>query len=285
MDYIAANEFALQKLSRGQYQEAQAIFRLNKYVMPCATTLNNLGYFYCTEGLITKNGKHRRADMIGLRYMKEAAQEDPRPQILFNIGAVLYQGACYVNGNFAEAYQYFKSAIDSAHKDLCVYNMGVCAFRMKDWVDACNLFGQVLGHDSQIVDAGGTVPIVPYAYVSYKLQRTKDLNFTDFLTDDRIDKLDKFIIAYVYNKYELALDIGITMLKEWYASKPIIAMLANCILHKRPPEALELSVKKMCDECYPGLLSKLIKHPTDWPDWKYLQYNPPLAEIPGYLSF
>lgn len=282
VDYIFANEAALKCLSSERYEEAQAIFRQNKQLYPCALTLNNLGYFYYTEGLITKNDRWQKANKLGLRYMKKAAQMEPHPQVLFNIGAALYAEALYTDDTFAEAYHYFEAAQESAYRDLCICNMGVCAFQSAHWQEAAALFGRALGHDAAILAAGGAVPAVPYAYALYESGQAAAFDPSRLLCDDRIDLFDRFVITYVYQKYEAALETAESMLREWYASESVIAMIADCIRYTHAPEKQRASLQALCDPCNPGVLSKLLAQEEPFIPVEPL-YIPPLAVIFGYL--
>lgn len=93
------NKKALLELDSGNWKEAQKLFFENAKNNPSHETLNNLGYYLCTEGLTCVNGKVRDAGILGMNYLIKASKMKNSVKNFCAIATAIYEKNCMIPKN------------------------------------------------------------------------------------------------------------------------------------------------------------------------------------------
>jgi len=231
LNLIKENFFAIEELTKGNELVAQSIFQKNVKNVPCCLSLNNIGVYYSQYGMILKNGSIQSAKKIGLNYLLKASLYDTDWRNCVSLATALLEA-----GNALQAHQYLLKAytLNSDYKIL--YNIGTCLFRLKNFQEAILVFEKLCTDEiiDEIIRDGGQHPFLILAYCQIELHNKQEcLNYIQryravWKSDER---LDVFHLRYLCGMYEEALSECLELLKEWYPTKSIIALIVECILH------------------------------------------------------
>lgn len=229
LNIIKENDAALAELSKGNELAAQTILRKNAKHKPCCFSLNNLGVYYSQYGMILKNGHMRSAKKIGLAYLLKASSYESDWRNYISIATAFLEF-----GNVNRAYHFLLEAYALRSDYQIMYNMGVCLFRMEKFQEAICIFESLCIDEAVdcIIENGGQHPFLILAYCQIKLhndqecikyiQRYRNIYRTGEL-------LDIFHLRYLCHMYEAALLECSELLKEWYPTKSILALIAECV--------------------------------------------------------
>ena len=223
------NNLAIRMLLEGNELLAQNILRYNLKKYRCNMTLNNLGVFYCQNGMIQKNAKWKSAKRLGLRYLIEALQEDAVWQSYVSAATALEE-----NGDYRMAYKLLQTASSLKADILVQYNIGVCLFRLGKMLEAITVLEQLLESETvkYIIANGGQSPliIIIYAYIALgendKAINQLNCSHSKFHNDDRFDV---FILQHLCGLHFNALHESEKLLAEWYPTSALLAMLAESV--------------------------------------------------------
>lgn len=276
------NALAIEELSKGNEAIAQSMFQKNVQTTPCCLTLNNLGVFYCQYGKTLKNGRVQSAKKVGLNYLLKATSYETNWYNSINIATIFLE-----LGDIPYAYRFLLSAYAFKQDNRVLYNIGVCLFRLGKFEEASSVF-KVLSESCEIADIlknGGTHPLIILAYCQNKLNnKTKCIEYVRHYRElyNLEERLDIFHLRYLCGMYEEALSEIFELLKEWYPTQSILAMVIECLSHT--PEYFS-RVEAMIDPMHkkqwkilkgsPSLRSKMID------DYSYV---PPTICLYQYIN-
>jgi len=224
------NDNALEALEIGDFLTAQNLFRQNAKSNPCFITLNNLGVFYVSEGMVLQNGKMRNASKLGLKYLK-MAENYFRSHL--NLMAI---GEGYFNiKEYKLASEYFRHANRIRNLYTNYNNWGVSLYMQCKYVDASKCFKKALAlcNDYDYYDIYPAKSNIFYSYAFSLLQydKMKCSTVLKKLIHSNISHIviDEFILAYFCNDFQLAEKFIENMLDTWKLDIPVIAMVFDCL--------------------------------------------------------
>lgn len=220
------NNEAISKLSEGNYSVAQSIFRKCAKIKPSCRSLNNLGVYYRQFGMILCNGNERTANKIGLRYLLKAYELGSDWRNIASIASAL----CEEN-LLHIALPFWEKASSATNKAVFRYNLGVCLFVTGKWEEAIPHFRDVCQETSikEIEFDGGMNPFLCIAYCYLMMNDISEC--ANCIKRYRLiwqceSLYDVFILRYFCGLYDDALSECKMLLKEWYPSDTLLAMIA-----------------------------------------------------------
>lgn len=225
------NSRAIYELSRGNDFLAQSMFRTNVRRKPCCLSWNNIGVFYSQYGMIQKSGKIQSAKKIGRRYLLKAAQSEEDWRNLVSAASALFEV-----GVFFTAYQLLTKAYRVNSNTLFLYNIGCCLFRLGRYKEAISVFETLCSDDAVdfIVQNSGQHPFLILAYCHHNTNNRNEcvryVQKYSYLQENQ-ERLDVFHLRYLCGLYDEALNQSFDLLKEWYPSSHLLAVLAECVTY------------------------------------------------------
>lgn len=160
------NTTALNALLEGNEAEALKLLRRNRKTMPCCTTLNNLGVYYCQYGMLLNNGRIRSALKLGYKLLLNASQYDDDWRNLCNIASALIG-----LNNWQSIYPYLEKASTKITDPLITYNKATYHFRIGAYQKSTELFEIIIKESKglYITQNCGQHPLLVLAYCAYYL--------------------------------------------------------------------------------------------------------------------
>jgi len=235
----AVNEAALVALRQNDFYRAQTLFRENVKENTCHASLNNLGVFYVYEGLFKSDNSCRKANSLGVSYLKKAEVDRKSCLTLRALGNAFFEVADY-----KKASDSFRHACELKHDYASMYNLALSLYRQNRFDDALIWFEKAL-NDCETPDRAETYT----AYMFSLLQVDKDKcreklsRFLEGGTEHM--EVDKFILAYLCDDLQAAEGQIKPMIEHYWASLEEMAMVFDCLikLNKREAAAIHLKLK------------------------------------------
>ncbi len=228
-DISQTNLVALSELEAGNDARAQHILRLNVKRLKNCMTFNNLGVFYYQYGMILSNGKIINAKKIGFRYLLKAYCYAKDWRNLASISTAFFE-----EGNIPLAYKYLNEIDNLRDNYLCLYNIGVCLYRLEQFHDALCIFMELYnrGIAETLCFEGGQHPLLICAYCY--LNENNCAKCIKCVEDycalcPENDRVDVFLLRCKCGMYTDALSEIQALMKEWYLSDQIISYIAECV--------------------------------------------------------
>ncbi len=222
------NKLALQALEEDNEVYAVKALRENAQKYPCCMTLNNLGVYYSTWGMLQKNGKIKNASKVGLRHLLKASELGADWRNCANIADVFYRF-----NNIEKAEEYYSAAYQLHQNELVLYNKVVCLYRFGRYKECIEILKSLcISKDIEQFDYnGGQNPFIILANCYLKINDLENCkkcikHYSDIWNEDM---LDVFELRHSVGEYEEALSECERMIKEWYVNKNCLARLADCL--------------------------------------------------------
>lgn len=198
IDGEAINAEAMQKLSAGEFQRAQRLFRFNCKRFPDDRSYNNYGHFLFENGITRKDGSVHCARGLAKHYYEKAFAIRQTGIVAGNLAY-----AASREQNYREAYDYLKTALtlSDGKNDLAYYNFAVAAFQLQLYEQTVALL------EPRIADFPMMLPLYYFALeqVDHKtlLQKmTTDSEWKRAFDDDEIALLQLYGLCPEYTAVE-----------------------------------------------------------------------------------
>lgn len=279
-DIAKDNSLAIFELNQGNEAIAQAMLRKNAKKAPCCMTLNNLGVFYSQYGMLIKNDKFRSAAKIGLKHLKKASLYGNDWRNYVSTATALWE-----SGDISLALEFLEKAYQINKDSLIRYNIGACLFRMQKYEEAASAFKELCSYkDIELITRnGGQNPYIILAYCEERLSdKSKCIEyFQTYCNAWKEDLFDVFCLKYLCGMYKDALSESAELLKEWYLTDTLLAMIVDCSLKVSLPEksmAIPSEKRKILD---------ILKRNSVFRMQKIHEYSylPPLICMYQFISF
>lgn len=287
------NNYALALLDEGKFSEALQLFKKNAKQFPSLMTFNNLGEFYFQFGNSSKNGKWISAKKLGYLYLLKAYSKGKDAVNIENIAQSLVEMK-----KFREALPFFEEAALLSQTMSCQYNVGICYFNLGLYECALTKLLPVFscvsdkekGHTEEMNDAISTTDlatVIVFSYL-YTAQEEKANKFFQFCLQSGIDIdiYERFFLNFALKKYSDVLVLTENVLREYFPTDIIIAMIAEALLQK--PDCLsEEERNQLLCECRSdsGSLEKALQGQQ----WRQntinsFVYTAPFVQICGFYG-
>lgn len=269
------NAEALATLSQGNFIGTQQILQENAKRYPGHQTYNNLGYYYCTEGLEMKNGQVRSAVKLGIQYLQKAEKIQETPLNLTNLGEAYFKNAQYqshLKEDYEKALAYYTRANEMEAASWRLYNMAACLWKLGRYDRAYMALGQLHENYSKesILKGCGRRAVMPFALLfiqchepEQKTSFLKDPLITDN-TEEELDVLERFIIYYFCADLERAAQLSEEILNKWEPDPPELAMIIDCFIRKKKFQEVSALIQYVSEHysVKNRLLRKLVREPA-----------------------
>jgi len=233
------NKFAIDELKKdiGSIDEKriqiQEILRGNLKKYPNIITWNNLGVYYSEYGMIRKNGKERSASKLGLRYLIKAAENSSDWRCYMNVAKAIWEREKWgMSGEIEQGYAYIKKAYTLCDNICVKYDYGAYLIELKKYKEAKKVFLQICNENNNqcISQRNGMDPYVVLAYLCAELnEMSEGKRYLEFLETKKttIDLYDSFVLKYNFGSYEKAVKEELELLRVWFPSDELIAMIVD----------------------------------------------------------
>ena len=206
------------------YQMAKSILNKNAIVNPNYKSLHNLGLFYVENGVMMKDGKVRKANCLGLRYLDmsrkitETYQNDMALGYVYSemkqykMSSNAFNKACIIKPSFASMYNYGIVCLNNR-------DFAQASFSIKASIEMCPI--------EMVKDV-----YISYLYALCFISTSDCLKAMHDLPETIIDgsDVDLIAVAYICGYYEFIIEHVDDVFKKWYLEIPIIAMITDCFL-------------------------------------------------------
>ena len=225
---IEINRKALKALDNGDEDTAQSLFRKNADLYPCCLTLHNLGLYYLMYGVITKNGKIRSAYQLGAKRLIEASLYEHT-----YLNCIAIATTAMKDRNFEYAYRFLIEASGMQSEDITRYNIGVCLYHMKRYEEALMIFSELV-QPGTIARIEKNVGENPYIIMANCMLNIGDIegcrNTVGVFRRLYPNKAhyDVFCLRFLCGDYESAMTELDPLLKKWFLTKRMAAMILSC---------------------------------------------------------
>lgn len=198
IDSETINAEAMQKLSAGEFQGAQQLFRSNCKRFPDDRSYNNYGNFLFENGMTRKDGSVHCARGLAKHFYEKAFAIRQTGTVAGNLAYAAFQ-----EKNYRESYDYLKTALtlSGGKSDLTYYNFAVAAFQLQ-------LYGQTVTLlEDRIADSPIMLPLYYFAleHIDHRVllqKMTADSDWKRAFNDDEIALLQLYSLCPEYTAVE-----------------------------------------------------------------------------------
>lgn len=252
------NQGAIRALDKDDFLTAQSLFRQSVKRIGDAVSLNNLGAFYLSEGMLSKGGI-RKANKLSLKYLLAAENNIHSNKNLMAIGEWFYRKKKYdVSVNYLlQAYRLKTDYI------LC-NNIGVSLFLQKDYTEAANFFKEAYFSCDYCDDLDIIGPSYVYSIIQYDKRMALDAFNQLIESSNPSTSDDRFILPYLCEDLNLAEKHIGSMFDSHHVNFDVLAMVFDCLEQlgkiKEAKQYLEYQLEYLNDfECDTEHEIKLVK--------------------------
>lgn len=243
MNSSELNLLALSALQRGDFYQAQELFRKNARKYPNHFSYNNLGQYYVTEGRESDSGNTYCANWLGLHYLQKAASLMETPLNLINLGAAWVEQGAYQRKDtlikqnaYLEASKCFGRANELQADIRYRYNMAVCLFRAGKYENADKIFSDVRDNMkvglSAYIDNGMVCTSALYSLYYTKGKEALKMALGESMSGENIEEDDFFTLCYLCEDYGKAAVYAKRFLQSLKPSDAHLAMIVDVLLHE-----------------------------------------------------
>lgn len=223
------------------FYRSQKVFERNAQLNPCFLTYNNLGYFYAEEGRWHYSKKIGEAKRLGIKYLKKAEKMEQSYKNIMALGDAYFDLKKY-----KVAIKYYSKASNFSDNYISFYNLGVCYYEQKKHSEASTYFKQALEKFGNVPTGVPTISKgkinISYAFSVYQHDRNEFIKIVQQipLVDFEGYELYEFILWYLCNNFEIAIDILPKMFEHWGVSTDVMAMVFEVLIYfDKKDEAIE----------------------------------------------
>lgn len=261
MDVYTINQNALDILNRGNFYEAQKLFKKNVKTNPSLISFNNLGAFYIAHGMELSNGEVVNANKSGLNLLKKAASLSKSYINLMAIGDWYFDNKDYLN-----AENYYRQACWVSESSDALANLGSVLFIQKKYNEADTMLKRALLNCDE--DKKGSINLT---YAFSLIQRNMTGREVQEILEslEEIENQDVIALAYFNGNMKLVEKLFESMSEYWLLDIPTMAIVVDCLLklnqQHKAEKILDLHIEKLLgydcvDKKEIASLTKIIKN-------------------------
>ncbi|WML49996.1 tetratricopeptide repeat protein [Neobacillus sp. PS3-34] len=192
------NDFAIALMESRDYEGALLQFKRAVKIKPNIQSLNNLGYFYYTEGEPTDDGHWKYEEKKAIEVLERAIELKPSSYFPYNLLGEIYTS----NGNYKRAIELLLMAISIQPTIENLNNLGVCYYKKSMLKEAAGSFKKA--YSARRKDNLSLHPLLGYGICIAKLggrdealKIAKELLIENEKLEDRFDRIEDQI-AFIY---------------------------------------------------------------------------------------